>query len=352
MTLSEDMIRPGVATTAAPAVDDADSWLAERIDEVAGYDRKTAVQCADALVDAAELEQAGLEVLEALYFLAVAQPKVAERLEFSACEIGRRLAQQLENDGQPERAIAVLQRTTVDFPEARNVERELAGIMRRAGKVRELVDRYLERSHSLLKRGRTMEAIPWLQEVLLVDRSRRDVARLIRDLRYQDVEHAARAKRRTRQILLALVFTALVALVGLREVKLYQVYTAIEQPRAEDLESWQTRMASLEQFAADHPVWHRTFTVRRELADLRVEIRRLSESAIAVAQAQEEEAKRRVLHAERARSLGVAQAESGHLEAALTYFEEALTWSDADWPERAQVERDVTAIRKWLEGVE
>src|ERR1051326_628003 len=61
----------------------------------------------------------------------------------------------------------------------------LAQLMRRQGMVQDLVNRYFERARKLMREGRNNEAAGWLREVLQLDPSRKDAARLIRDLRFK-----------------------------------------------------------------------------------------------------------------------------------------------------------------------
>ena len=57
------------------------------------------------------------------------------------------------------------------------MELELAGVMRRSGNTTELVDRYLERAQLHMQRKEMDAALPWLQEVMALDRNRKDVCR-------------------------------------------------------------------------------------------------------------------------------------------------------------------------------
>jgi len=324
--------------------------LEEKIQEIAGYDRKTAEKCVHALLESYVEEETDVEILESLFYLGLGQPKLAERFEVSIPEIGRDLAAGLERDGEIGKAIAVLQKLSDSYPENRALEREVAAVMRRHGLTSELVDRYLDRAKDLLEKGRTMEAIPWLQEILLIDRSRRDVARLIRDLRYQDVESAARSKRRWRLSALALLVSAAASVLILRELKIYQAYGELPARSNGVLGPMRERLYELEDFAEENPIWHRSFFIRTEMADLRAEVGRLELAAAEQETQATQLARQRLMQAQTARERGLAYAEAGDFETALARFKDALAWSDPDWTEREQIANDIAAITEWLEG--
>ena len=75
-----------------PEVSETGICLDDKIQEISGYDRKTAEKCVHALLESYEDEETELEILESLFYLGLGQPKLAERFEVRIPDIGRHLA--------------------------------------------------------------------------------------------------------------------------------------------------------------------------------------------------------------------------------------------------------------------
>ena len=327
-------------------------FLRERILEAANLSEETIQDCVEVLLASASGEDPEAEVLEALTILGLSQPRIAAELGVSAVSHGRRLSSRLERDGDVAHAIAVLELLAENHPGHRSLERDLAAMMRRTGMVTDLVERYILRAQGLLKEGRTAEAIAWYREVLLLDRSRKDVARTIRDLRFQEVDDGRNRKRRRRLTVLVLAVSAVISMVALREVQVRQAFTELPAAVSGDLPSMRARLAGLEAFVSDHPIWHGGLGVVAERAALRVEIETLAQE-----RAFEEEARRdaeasRLEAINLARARGRAHVHSGDYAAALRELENALRLAGPDWSERDRVERDVAAVREFLQEQE
>ncbi|MEZ5973351.1 MAG: hypothetical protein R3E96_00515 [Planctomycetota bacterium] len=146
--------------------------------------RRKATQFTRALLDSLSENPDELVRLEALVVLGFAHPDVMRKHQVPLHTEGRRLGVLLEKAGRPERAQEVFELLCSLEPENRTFEIELAGVMRRSGKASDLIERYMERADSLMTAGKGEQALPWLQEVLALDRNRRDVTMKIRDIRH------------------------------------------------------------------------------------------------------------------------------------------------------------------------
>jgi tetratricopeptide (TPR) repeat protein len=221
-------------------------------------------------------------------------------------------------------------------------------MMRRNGNAELLIERYLNRATELISGPRPLEAIPWLQEVLLVDRTRRDVARMIRDLRYAQQERKQRVGRRLRVLGMFVVLLAVIGGAVLREVSLAKSWREIPPARTSDLASLNARVIAIDTFQEDQRFWHGMFAASRERRDLRAEIMRIE--AGRAAEERENKARRdqQIAQAEAERLDGRQYAEQRDFERALESFRSALAVAPADWEGRERVEEDVRAISKWL----
>ncbi len=250
--------------------------------------------------------------------------------------------------GQTEHAMSLLELLVEQIPGEQSLERDLGAVMRRKGMVRDLADRYLERAQSLIREGRTQEAIGWLREILQLDRNRKDVARLIRDLRFQEQSLAKSRQVRWRVVLGALALSLASSVLILREIKLLEEYRHLPPVVDGSPTSIQERLASLERFIDANPAWHRSFHVVKERSALRLDLDRLEERRLVLQQREEQNARERVLSAEAAMHRAHAFVDSREWSRALVEFEQALELGGEDWPEWDQVKRDVEAISKYL----
>jgi tetratricopeptide (TPR) repeat protein len=293
-------------------------------------------------------ENQSLPMLEALVIVGLAHPRAFSLHRINLIQEGRRLAHLLEANGAKEKAQSLLEILAAQAPDDRNVDQDLASLMRRSGNAELLIERYLKRAQDLVSGPRPLEAIPWLQEVLLVDRTRRDVARMIRDLRYAQQEKKKQVVRRLRVFGVVALIVAAVGSVVVREASLARAWSEIPPARANDLASLNARVLAIDAFQEGQRLWHGMFAASRERRDLRAEIMRIE--AGRAAEERESKARRdqQIAQAEAERLNGRQYAEQSDFARALAAFRSALAVAPADWEGRARVEEDVRAISQWL----
>jgi tetratricopeptide (TPR) repeat protein len=297
-----------------------------------------------------KIEDGGEDIaeLESFVVLCLAHPGLLTRYRLPAIEQARRLALRLERAEESERAQELLERMCVLMPTERGLQHELAGLMRRLGKTDELVERYLGRAEEAVGRKNTTEAIGWLQESLMVDRSRRDVARMIRDLRYEEAERYRRSRSRRQRVVLTLLLASLAGIGAYRERSLNARFRSIEQAAESDLAGLRDRLLAIDSFIQAEPLWLGAFAARSERNRLRTQID--------VLEARQAERKRLRLEVEEA---NLAAAESARLraresvhrrdfETALKEFQEALEIAPENWEQRERTVADIQAIEEHL----
>lgn len=314
------------------------------------FDKRTANAFGKALLDSLCDDPGNLRQLEALLILGLAHPDVLESHRISLAVEGRRLAVLLERSGEPERARTVLELLSSRLPSERTIDHELAGLLRRSGHTDELVERYLARAEKAVEEGHVAEAIPWLQEVLLLDRTRRDVARMIRDLRYQEAEREARRSRRNRVMAVVIALTAVVTIVVAREIDLHRKFGLLPAAEEGNLKALQARHDAIEEFIGDHRVWAGLFGATGERSDLRARIAELKRAEERERAEKESRRRRDGELAEAARQRGLLYTERGDFPKALRDFERALDLGGPQWEHREQIERDIAALREWKEA--
>lgn len=313
------------------------------------FDDRTAEAFCGALLEHLSEDPGSLRELEALIILGLAHPKVLTRHRIPLAQEGRRLAVLLEQTGEVERATSLLEVLATRLPRDRGVDKDLASVMRRSGNVDLLVERYLRRAEGAVECGRPLEAIPWLQEVLVVDRSRRDVARMIRDLRWEEAQRIARTKRRLLFGTAALIGILVVTAIGTREWNLHRRYGSIPPASPGDRTSLQIRMEAVDALIADSPAWLGSLWASRERASLRGRIDRIAALEAERERRAIEERAQRLAEAENAWLRGREDASVRDFAGALEEFQLALEVAPPSWERRTRLETDVQALDAWLE---
>lgn len=312
------------------------------------FDRRTAAAFAEALVESLCEDPGNTRRLEALLILGLAHPQIAKRYKVSLSSEGRRLAVLLEHAGESDRARSLLELLLKHAPENREVERDLSSMMRREGSIDELVERLMRNAEEQVQAGRPMEAVAWLQEILLHDSSRRDVARMIRDLRYGEQTRRDKTSRRNRlAVLLILLSTAISGLV-VRELQLKSQVDALPVAALDDLNSIRLRLQSIDGLVDTHKAWIGMFGLLRDRTKMQ---ERADDLEAQVAQQLRDDNRRqeeRRTIAEAARLEGVKAVEGGNYPQALAHFRRALEFSNPTWEPRDRTLADIAALEDWL----
>ena len=307
--------------------------------------RRAELVCEALLAHLAEQPEA-LRELRALVVLGLAHPKaLASRRGFLAQE-GRRLAGLLEARGETAEAQALLEMLARVHPDDRRLDHELASLMQRSGNADRLVERYMHRAEEALAEGRRDEAVQWLREVLSVDRSRRDAARMIRDLQYEVAARRRAWRRRVRLAGLVLFLGAVVAVVVWREAWIDEQYKSLPPTIEGSAESYRARLAGIDTLIERNPLWLSAFRASEERAELRAVITRLESVQMRESIESRLEKERRREEAESLRLRYRLAVERGAIEEALAFLDEALEVAPLDWEKRERLEADRVALQE------
>ena len=316
------------------------------------FDKKTADAFGRALLESLTEDPANLRQLEALVILGLAHPEVLRKHRISLSVEGRRLAVLLERADQVDRACVLLELLADRLPDEKTIDYELAGVMRRSGNSEELLQRYLDRAQECAECGRPSDAIQWLQEILLIDRSRRDVARMIRDLRFQEAELKRKRRRRNRMLVVLVAFSGVLTFLGVREQNILHEFAAVPMAVPGDVLSVEERLAGVSALIEKHQVWMRMGQALAEQAQLekqagQLRLRRQQEHEEAVLAR-----KQRLEAAESARLRGLRSVERGDYVKALADFRWAAELSTPEWKHTERVLADVQALQEYIENQE
>jgi tetratricopeptide (TPR) repeat protein len=312
------------------------------------YDELAAEACGRALLEHLCRTPEDLRALEALLILGLAHPSVLKRHCVSLEAEGRRLSILLANAGEKERAES-LTRTIEEHVGKNGIEPDpTAAPAQLAEGAAERIEHCLRLADEAASSGRLEDAIRLLQEVILLDRDRRDVARMIRDLRFQDQERRKRASKVGRYALAILVIAGALGLAVIRERDVARRHAAIPPAIPGNVESMRARQQALAGLISSDHVWlglPQAWIERDQLAHDLAEIDRIAaakERDISEAQKKDE------LLAKDLLERGRMYANQGRFEPALTDLRRALEVGSEHWTERHRTEAEVAAIEAWL----
>lgn len=310
------------------------------------FDRRTAEAFARALIDHLCEAPDDVRSLEALLILGLAHPDVLAKHRISLDTEGRRLAALLEHAGEFERARNLLETISGSLPVQARAERAKSDA-ERFGPDQEQVEYHLRKADDAAAIGRIQAAIEHLQEVVQLDPQRRDVHRMVRDLRFRQQSRRRAAKRFLRVSATLIVVAGAAWLVVSREARVAARYREIAPIAGSDLESLRRRLDDVEQLIDSHLVWTGLPRALAERKSLRKEVAALVEATAAADRAERAERAARLQEAEDLRTRAQMYTKQRRFPEALADLRRALEVAGAGWERRASVEAEVASIERW-----
>lgn len=311
--------------------------LRDSLDRAAAdFDEHTAEAFARALFEALEANPGDLRQREALLLLGLAHPAVFERHSISLASEAQRYAQLLEMHGEHERAREVLA-----LAPAAHAAAPLAG------ETQATIQSLLARSEECIQRGYPRQAEEALREVLELDPSRSDVARMLSTLHSRTVRKRHLRKGVVVAGLLSIGIMLGVAGVVRHEQRLRSSYAALPPAASEDPASLQARLDALEALVDGQLPWSGSLGAIRERDQLRLAIQarqaRVAEQQRQAVLAREQQLREAADLRASARVL-VAGGECGR---AIEQLSRALALGGEQWDARPAVLADIAAIEAW-----
>lgn len=325
----------------------------------AEFDERAAASVARSLVECLCDEPDDLRKLEALVVLGLAHPTVLEAQRISLQAEGRRLAVLLDRAGDVERARCVLdlvseraqpdaEPLSEDSPEA-PVAQPPADPGDPA--VNEVIEHCLRSADEAVRRGKNVEAIAWLRQILRIDAGRRDVAMRIRSLATRDETRRRDFGSRWKLAGIAFVLSGAVSAVALRESRIDRELSRLPAAVPGDVASLQARVGALDALLSRERVWLGMIRPLSERARLRGEIAgigapwtpRPDEPATAASGPDDA--------AEAARQHALRQVERGRYTDGIAELRRSLEIASPAWEHRARVQADIAALEAWKEKV-
>ena len=330
----------------------SEELLERRLEHCAALSQQACDDCVRLLMAARDWDPDDQRLLEELVILGLAWPALMGPHGLDLARLSQRLGEQQLLDERAEEARATLERATDLFPNDESLERILIAVLRETGDIETLAERCMARVKQELDAGRPSRAIPWLQEVLVSDPARRDVARKIRALRTQIDTGRQRRRIAWRALASFAVIASTIAALATRELDLRAAHATLPEADDTSIASIEQRLDALEAFAVAHPYWHGAHRVASEREELAVQVARLE----AV-----EQARRADLQRQRAEQRGDADELMSGLEdlvrarrfdEALRNIERALELGGPDWGQRDRALADLTAVREYAAAID
>ncbi len=135
-----------------------------------------------------------LDAREALVELTVGMPD-SERDGFDPTADGKELVDLYIEIGEIERVRSILEQLLRDSPHDLALKKRLINVHTKAGDTRRVVELYESIADDLVDEREPIEAIKYLQKIVMIDRSRRDISERIRSL--YEADERRRSRRRS-----------------------------------------------------------------------------------------------------------------------------------------------------------
>ncbi|MCR9245699.1 MAG: PQQ-binding-like beta-propeller repeat protein [bacterium] len=221
---------------------------------------------AERLLEVREMLPTALAARERLVELAVEHH--LELGEFDALADGKEVVDLLLEFGDIERVRTLLERLLLVVPEDLDLKKALISVHVKAGDQQRVAELYESIAEDLVEAGQPLEAVGYLQKILLMDRSRSDISHRVREL-YESDE---RARKRTRSLgALALLFCVLVvvgAFYWFYNERANQEYATIDVRELLEHDDFAGAAIAYDEFVARYPL-------TTAIADAKSELRRI-----------------------------------------------------------------------------
>lgn len=308
------------------------------------------------LLEAVKLLPTDLRARERLIELVLGDPPL-QVPGFDPLAEGKHLVDLLLGLGDVARVRSLLERLLVVAPTDPDLKKALVNVHIKAGDQKRVVELYESIADDLVRQHRPLEAVGYLQKILLIDRSRADISERVRQL-YESDE---RSRRRGRALAaLAVVFCLLLVLGSgywFYNKRAEEDFSRIDVHEALAREDFAGASTAYTEFVASHPLTTAVARAESELQQIeaarqRFEARRATERAGKEREQQRARAEYKVEWA-RQRELFLAGKPEEALEALARVRDlvaKADSPEDMAWALEQQVERTWMRLRDHLDA--
>ena len=275
--------------------------------------------------------------------------------EFDPVAEGKILVELYLEIDEVDRVRGILEKLLRDNPEDLELKKSLINVHNKAGDTKRVVELYESIAEDLVNKNEPIEAIKYLQKVLMIDRSRKDISERIRSL--YELDERRRSRRRT-LIALGAVFCALVALAGVwyfYEQNARRQFEMLDVSRLLEEEDFGAAARVYTSFIESYPLTLVSQDAEAELAA--IESKRLAYEAVIEKRQREDGIRKKRERAdyrrewdnyqEQFRAQNLAKA-LGHLETVKRMVEALDDDVDRKWAAEVQLETNVADLRIYI----
>jgi len=173
---------------------------------------------------------------------------------FDALAEGKELVELLTEFGDIQRVRALLERLLLVEPNDPDLKKALVNVHVRAGDQKRVVQLYESIADDLVRRNKPLEAVSYLQKILLLDRSRTDISERVRRL----YEFDERARKRSRALSVLGVMFCLLLVLGsgywFYNERAEEDFAAIDVTEQVATDDFAGAKARYQEFIAQHPL--------------------------------------------------------------------------------------------------
>jgi tetratricopeptide (TPR) repeat protein len=315
-------------------------------------------RAAQALLQVKQLMPTDLQARERLVELTLGE-KGARLSGFDPLVEGKELVDLLIEFGDIQRVRVLLERLLLVAPEDPDLKKALVNVHVKAGDQKRVAELYESIAEDLVRQGKPLEAVAYLQKILLVDRSRADISERVRKL----YEFDERVRRRSRALGVLAVAFCLLLVCGagywFYNQRAEEEFARIDVNELVTHEDFAGAATAYQEFAAGHPFTTAVGKAEGELQQIEAARQRF-------------EARRDAVRAERSRELqrlrddyrvqwarhreqflaGRPEESMESLNKAREGIAAAGTAEDLAWALQQQIERTWTRLRDFLATAE
>jgi outer membrane protein assembly factor BamB/tetratricopeptide (TPR) repeat protein len=318
---------------------------------LAAGDRAAAARC---LFEVRQSIPTDLQARERLVELTLGPAGVAIA-GFDPMAEGKELVELLIEFGDIQRVRTLLERLLLVAPDDPDLKKALVNVHVKAGDQKRVAELYESIADDLVRQQKPLEAVAYLQKILLIDRGRSDVSDRVRKL----YEYDERSRRRGRALsVLAALFCLLLVLGSgywFYNERAEEEFGRIDVHELVQREDFAGATAAYEQFTLSHPFSTAVARAKAELLQIeaarqRFEARRASERAERGRQLQKQRDDYKLAWTRHREQFLAGQPEASleSLEQARQLVAAAGTPDDMAWALEQQVERTWVRLRDYL----
>jgi len=170
---------------------------------------------------------------------------------------------------------------------------------------------------------------------------------MIRDLRFEEIEHSERRKRLVRLSLSLVLVSTVATFVVHRERQIRAEWQRLPVVQKDDVDSLKLRRDGIERVLERRSFWTGVFQATKERDELVVAIHNEERLAARAGEAAEQAKRRQMEEAEASRTRGLQHVERHDFERAIEQFERALSVAGPSWEHSEQLRVDLAALNEW-----